>query len=100
MILIYLAAGRGSRLPKEFRNNPKCLVEVKNKTLFERNKEFFNFFKKKIIITGYKKNKIQKLAKKMNFKIIHNKYYIKTNRAAFAIGSPMIKFNRCNIDNY
>ena len=40
MILIYLAAGRGSRLPKEFRNNPKCLVEVKNKTLFERNKEF------------------------------------------------------------
>ena len=79
MILIYLAAGRGSRLPKEFRNNPKCLVKVKNKTLFERNKEFFNFFKKKIIITGYKKNKIQKLAKKMNFKIIHNKYYIKTN---------------------
>ena len=79
MILIYLAAGRGSRLPKKFRNNPKCLVKIKNETLFGRNKDFFNFFKKKIIITGYKKNKLEKLARKMNFKIIYNKYYFKTN---------------------
>jgi len=79
VILIYLAAGRGTRLPKKFRNNPKCLVKIKNETLFERNKEFFNFFKKKIIITGYKNNKLKKLAKNLGFNIICNKYYSKTN---------------------
>lgn len=79
MILIYLAAGRGSRLPKKFRNNPKCLVRIKGETIFERNKEFFKFFKKKIIITGYKKNKIKKLAKSLGFNIIYNHCYSKTN---------------------
>ena len=75
MILIYLAAGRGSRLPKEFRNNPKCLVEVKIKLYLREIKNFFFF--KKIIITGYKKQN-SKTSEKMNFKIIHNKYKIKT----------------------
>ena len=48
MILIYLAAGRGSRLPIKFRDKPKCLVKINNKTLIERNKIFFKNFKKKI----------------------------------------------------
>lgn len=47
MILIYLAAGRGSRLPIKFRDKPKCLVKINNKTLIERNKIFFKNFKKK-----------------------------------------------------
>ena len=79
MILIYLAAGRGSRLPNKLRNNPKCLVEIKGQTLLERNKKFFKNFKKKIIITGYKKEKLKNIAKNLNFKIIHNKDYKKTN---------------------
>ena len=79
MILIYLCAGRGSRLPSKFRNKPKCLVEIKNKTLLERNENFFKFFKKKIIITGYKSNKLKKISKEFGFKIIHNKNFAQTN---------------------
>tara|TARA_Y200000002_G_scaffold299837_1_gene254793 strand:+ start:19901 stop:20617 length:717 start_codon:yes stop_codon:yes gene_type:complete len=79
MILIYLCAGRGSRLPKIFRTRPKCLVKIRNKTIFERNKNFFEFFKKKIIITGYKGNYLQALSRKFNFEIIHNQNYRQTN---------------------
>ena len=79
MQLIYLAAGRGSRLPKNYRNRPKCLTKIRNKTIFEHNIEFFNKFKKKIIITGFKKGYISPLAKKNNFKKIFNKTYQKTN---------------------
>tara|TARA_Y100000591_G_scaffold137006_1_gene117530 strand:+ start:3148 stop:3864 length:717 start_codon:yes stop_codon:yes gene_type:complete len=79
MILIYLAAGRGSRLPSKLRNSPKCLVKIKGQTLLERNKKFFKNFKKKIIITGYKKEKLKNIAKNLDFKIVHNKDYKKTN---------------------
>ena len=37
MQLIILAAGRGSRLPKKFRNKPKCLAEVNKKPLIIQN---------------------------------------------------------------
>jgi len=79
MILIYLAAGKGSRLPLKFRNNPKCLVKINNKSLIERNEVFFKNFKKKIIITGYKNFKLTKIAKRYNFKILINKSFSKTN---------------------
>ncbi len=79
MDLIYLAAGRGSRLPKKFRGSPKCLVKIKGKSLFERNERFFSFFDKKFIITGYKSHKLEKISKKYNFKIIKNNKYFKTN---------------------
>lgn len=79
MILIYLCAGRGSRLPKAFRTKPKCLVKIKKKTIFERNENFFKFFKKKIIITGYKANYLKKLSTKFRFEAIHNQNYRKTN---------------------
>ena len=78
MILIYLCAGRGSRLPKIFRTRPKCLVKIRNKTIFERNESFFRFFKKKIIIS-YKANYLQALSSKFSFEIIHNQNYAKTN---------------------
>ena len=79
MILIYLAAGRGSRLPLKFRNGPKCLVKIKKKTIIERNKEFFKKFKKKIIITGFKSHRINKIAKELNFEIIVNRNFTTTN---------------------
>jgi L-glutamine-phosphate cytidylyltransferase len=79
MILIYLSAGRGSRLPTKNRNNPKCLVKIKQKTLFERNKFFFRNFKKRILITGYKSFKLKKFAKKYGFEIIKNENFFRTN---------------------
>ena len=79
MYLVYLAAGRGSRLPKKYRQRPKCLTQIKKKTIFERNVEFFNNFKKKIIITGYKRKKLSKLIYKYKFKEVVNHKYKDTN---------------------
>ena len=48
MQLIYLAAGRGSRLPKKFRNFPKCLAKIKGISVFDYQTDFFKQFKIKI----------------------------------------------------
>lgn len=79
MILLILAAGKGSRLPKKNRDKPKCLVKIKSKSLIQYNIPFFNHFQKKIIITGYKKKYLKDFIKKNNFKEIYNKNYSKTN---------------------
>lgn len=79
MQLIFLAAGRGSRLPKKNRDIPKCLTKIKDKSIFEHNFKFFDKFKNKIIITGYKNKLISNIAKKKKFKIILNKNYKNTN---------------------
>lgn len=79
MQLILLAAGRGSRLPKNFRNQPKCLVKLNNKTILEHNKNFFDKFKKKIIVTGYKRTKLKKFIKNNNFNEVFNSEYKNTN---------------------
>ena len=79
MQLIVLSAGRGSRLPKKFRNKPKCLVELNSKPLLLHNIDFFKFFKKKIIITGYKRFQLEKITKKIGFQNIFNKKYSSTN---------------------
>ena len=44
MQLIVLSAGRGSRLPKKFRNRPKCLVKLNSKPLLLYNEDFFKHF--------------------------------------------------------
>ena len=79
MNLVLLAAGRGSRLPAIYRNSPKCLVDVNNKPIIEHNLKFFNLFKKKIIITGYKNQKLKTFIEKNNFTEIYNDQYQKTN---------------------
>lgn len=79
MQLVILAAGRGSRLPKKFREGPKCLTKINGKTLLEHNLQFYLKFKDRIIITGYKTNQITNFAKKYEFKIIKNKKYRSTN---------------------
>ena len=79
MQLILLSAGRGSRLSKKLRLKPKSLAKVNNKTIIEHNLEFFSKFKKKYIITGYKKDLLSNFAKKNNFKIIYNKKFQSTN---------------------
>lgn len=79
MQLIVLSAGRGSRLPKKFRNKPKCLVEIKSKPLLFYNDDFFKKFKKKTIITGYRHSHLKNITKKIGFKNIVNKKYSTTN---------------------
>ncbi len=79
MILIVLAAGKGSRLPKKFRSKPKCMVEINSKTVLEHNESFFKKFKKKYIILGYKHKTSDILIKKLKFKKIINKKFKSTN---------------------
>ena len=77
--LVYLAAGKGSRLPKKYRKKPKCLTFINKKSILLRNLKFINKFKNKLIITGYKKNKLKKYIKKYNFREIVNKNFQTTN---------------------
>ena len=79
MQLIILAAGKGSRLPKEFRNKPKCLVKISGKTILDHNLVFFKKFKSIHIITGYKQKYLKDYSDKKNFKTIYNKMYKYTN---------------------
>ena len=79
MNLVLLAAGKGSRLPREFRTQPKCLASVKGQSIFQHNLNFFRKFKNKIIITGYKSKILEKIAKENNFKVVKNKFYRSTN---------------------
>lgn len=81
MEIIYLAAGRGSRLKKKTSNIPKCLVEINNKTILDYNLDFLFKFQKINIVTGYKSSKIiekyNRCKKKINF--IVNKKFKTTN---------------------
>jgi L-glutamine-phosphate cytidylyltransferase len=79
MQLILLAAGRGTRLPKKFRNKPKCLAELNNKPIIDYNLEFFSKFSDKYMITGFKNNLLKKFCKKNKFKMIQNQKFKSTN---------------------
>lgn len=79
MQLIILAAGRGSRLPKKFRNKPKCLAQIKSQSIIEHNIDFYRKFKSRLIVTGYKHKYLNNFCKKNKFKMIFNKYYKTTN---------------------
>ena len=79
MQLILLSAGRGSRLPKKFRDKPKSMAIVNKKTILENNLQFYNKFKKKIIITGYKNKFLRRFAKDNKFKFVINNKYRTTN---------------------
>ena len=61
MQYIILAAGRGKRLKKKTLNIPKFLVKIKNKSILEYQLKLLEKFKfnRKIILTGYKHEKIE-----------------------------------------
>lgn len=93
MQLIYLAAGRGSRLSYLTKNYPKCLVRIKNKTIIRYNYKFFSNFKKIYLVTGYKSSQVLKEIindNKFTFKIIKNQKYLYTNMVYSAF-LPKIK---------
>ena len=79
MQLIVLSAGKGSRLPQKFRDKPKCLVQLNSIPLLLYNKNFFKYFKNKIIVTGYKQLYLKKISKEIGFINIFNKDYSSTN---------------------
>ena len=80
MILVIVAAGKGSRLGDKTTNTPKCLVKVNKKSIIDYNLDFINKFKKTIIITGFKSNIIErKFKKNKKIQIIKNKNYSSTN---------------------
>ena len=79
MYLALLAAGRGSRLPEKYRNAPKCLVKINNKSILSHNLDFYKKFRKKIIITGFKSKELKNFIKLNKFISIKNKDYEKTN---------------------
>ncbi len=92
MQLIVLAAGRGSRLPKKFRNKPKCLAEVNKKPIIDYNVNFFKKFKSRLIITGYKYKYLKDFCIKNKFKMIVNKNYKSTNMVhSLFLASRIIK---------
>lgn len=80
MTLVILASGRGSRLGKLTKNKPKCLIKIyKNKTLIDYISKNFKFFKKVIVVTGYKSNILKKKLKFNNVEFVYNKNYLETN---------------------
>ena len=76
MILVILAAGRGSRLKEKTKNTPKCLLKVGGNSIIDYNYPFIKKFKKIIIVTGYKANLIKAKFKnnKKIFCVFNNKY--------------------------
>ena len=79
MHLILLAAGKGSRLPKKFRKNPKCMVKINKKTILEHNLNFYKKFKFRTIVGGYKSNQLKNFITQNNFFYVQNKEFNSTN---------------------
>ena len=77
MNLIILASGKGSRLKSLTKNKPKCLIKIRGKTIIERILENSNFFKKTILVTGYKSSILEK--KFPGYLLIKNKDFNKSN---------------------
>ena len=80
MNIIILASGRGSRLNKETKYKPKCLIKILGtKTLLDFIS--YNFLKNRnnIIVTGYKSRMIKNSLNNKNINFVQNKNYLHTN---------------------
>ena len=75
MHLILLAAGKGSRLPKKFRKNPKCMVKINKKTILEHPCIFTKNLNLETIVGGYKSNKLKNFITQIIF-FVQNKNFI------------------------
>ena len=77
MIAIILAAGRGSRMKSMTDERPKCLVEVKGRTLLDRQINAIKTagIKQISIVTGYKRE----LLSINGIKEFHNSNWAETN---------------------
>ena len=103
MIGVILSAGMGTRLMPLTKEIPKPLLEVNGMTLLERMiKNLMNEgIKEYIVIAGYHKKKVIKLAAKLeekysiSIKILENKEYDVTNTSVSTyIASKYIEENK------
>jgi choline kinase len=87
MRALILAAGRGSRLKKYTKNQPKALIKINHTSLLQHQLELLykNNIKNICIVVGYKSEKIvnfvKQFQKKMKIKIIYNDIYNITDSA-------------------
>ena len=96
MILIILAAGRGSRLRNKTKNIPKCLVKVNGKPIIDYMEKFRKKFLKTIFVCGYKSKEImKKFSSRKKNTFILNKNFKKTNmvHSLFCVNDNLIKKN-------
>lgn len=97
MKALILAAGRGSRLSYKTKHKPKALVKIDNKEILYYQLTILR--KLNItdicIVVGYKANKIIHFIRKqknLNFKIILNKIYDKTDSAySYSLAKDFVK---------
>lgn len=85
MKAIILAAGRGRRLASLTKDIPKCLIQLKERSIIERclDRLKTSGIKEVVIVVGYKKDKVINLIgdsyNGLKIKYIENKIYDKTN---------------------
>ena len=93
MHIVFLAAGKGSRIFHKIKTN-KCLIKLNKKTIIEHLIE--NIPKKnrdKIsIVTGFNRNGLHKVLKKYKPNFIHNKNFYKTEMVE-SLRIALIKIN-------
>ena len=77
MILLILASGKGTRLGSLTASKPKCMVKINNKTILDYSIPVFKYFKKVLMVVGYKKNLIMDKIK--NIKYVENKNFQNSN---------------------
>ncbi len=79
MQIVYLAAGKGTRIYKDIKKN-KCLIKINGKSIITRliQNAISNKIKKINIVVGFKKEKIIKETKKYNINFIYNHQYKST----------------------
>jgi choline kinase len=82
MKAIILAAGRGTRMSEITKDKPKCLIEIGQKSILERQIEILsdNSIEKTYVVIGYKAEDIRKIIGNIhNVEIIENKDYATTD---------------------
>ena len=77
MILLIIAAGKGTRLGSLSASKPKCMVKINNKTILDHSIPAFKYFKKVLMVVGYKKNII--INKIKNIRYVENKNFQNSN---------------------
>ena len=77
MILLILASGKGTRLGALTKSKPKCMVNINSRAIIEYSIPVFKYFKKVLIVVGYRKEVI--MNKITNVKYIKNNNYKNSN---------------------
>jgi len=77
MKAIIIAAGRAPRLLPLTKDNPQCLLKIKDKTILEKQVESLNKsgIRDIVVVVGYYADKIEGLCKKLRIKTVLNPFY-------------------------